>query len=363
MQGEREDDTEASCIYCGWALDDSDGQSGDSQVRVPIPCTHEGFVHARYMLHREDRIARGHADPRPCVACQSAWPGGIRPPHPPELARGLPMTELGGRWAAVRRALQSAALLQPDALGTEPARHVMTGVHNTFELALRMSSTSSSVLRSLFSDAIDLPQEACLGFLRTREWEEAASHYRTLFVAYGIRPQDILLRLPNRKLYIGSHVQEYLAGLDAELGERLIRWTRDVQAALELSDALPPFPTVVATTPEGTDPALENDRLARGLFGQGDAAALDSRESRQTTGARDARLGVLRTYCGRVLQDSSGHSRVDHLWSILTCAHGEFVHAGGMLDRAERLACGHTDQRPCVVCRSDGQQEPGLPIQ
>ena len=47
---------------------------------------------------------------------------------------------------------------------------------------------------------------------------------------------------------------------------------------------LPPFPTVVAATPEGTVPALENDRLARGLFEQGDAAALDSPESRQTTG-------------------------------------------------------------------------------
>ena len=128
-----------------------------------------------------------------------------------------------------------------------------------------------------------------------------------------------------------------------------MRWTRDVQSALEVSDALPPFPTVVAATPEGTDPALENDRLARGLFGQGDAAAL---ESRQTTGDTDARLGVLCTYCGRVLQDSSEHAGADHLWSIIPCAHGQFVHVGCMLDRTERLACGHTDPRPCVVCSS-----------
>ena len=181
---------------------------------------------------------------------------------------------------------------------------------------------------------MDLPQEACLDFPRTREWEEAAAHYRTLFGAYGIRPH-ILLRLPNRRLYIGPHVQEYLAGLDAEWGERLMRWTRDVQSALEVSDALPPLPTLVAATPEGTDPALENDRLARELFGQEDAAALGSPESRQTTGDRDARLGVLCTYCGRALQDSSGHAGVDHLWSIIPCAHGEFVHAGCMLDRAE----------------------------
>ena len=105
MQGERGDDAEASCTYCGRALVDSDGQSGDSHVRVPIPCTHGGFVHARCMLDLADRIARGYADPRLCGVCQSAWPGGTRPPHPAELARGLPMTELGGRWAAVGRAL------------------------------------------------------------------------------------------------------------------------------------------------------------------------------------------------------------------------------------------------------------------
>ena len=56
------------------------------------------------------------------------------------------------------------------------------------------------------------------------------------------------------------------------------------KAHWRVSDGLPSFPTVVAATPEGTDSALENDRLARGLFEQGDAAALDSPESRQTTG-------------------------------------------------------------------------------
>ena len=75
----------------------------------------------------------------------------------------------------------------------EPASYVTTGVHNTFELmatALRRSSISSSMFCSLFSDAMDLPQETCLDFPRTREWEEAAAHYRTLFVAYIIRPQE-----------------------------------------------------------------------------------------------------------------------------------------------------------------------------
>ena len=145
------------------------------------------------MMDRADRIARGLADPRPCVACPSAWPGGIRPPHPAELAKGLPMTELGGRWAAVKRGLQFVALLQRDAPGTEPDSRVTTGVHNTFELmatARSRKATSSSVFCSLFGDGVDLPQENCLDFPRKRGWEEAAAHYRTLFVAYIIRPQE-----------------------------------------------------------------------------------------------------------------------------------------------------------------------------
>ena len=132
---------------------------------MPIPCAHGGVLHARCMLDRGDRIARGYADPRPCVVFQSAWPGGTRLPHPVELAMGLPMTKLRGRWAAVGRAPQLAAILQRNALGMEPASYVTTGVRNTFELmatALRRSSTSSSVLCPLFSDAMDLPQEACL---------------------------------------------------------------------------------------------------------------------------------------------------------------------------------------------------------
>ena len=121
------DDAEASCTYCRRALDDSAGESGDSKVRVPIPRAHRGSVHARCMLDRADHIARGHIGPRPCVACQSAWLKGSRPPHPAELARGLPMTEQGVKWAAVRSALQFAALLQRGDLGTEPASYVTTG--------------------------------------------------------------------------------------------------------------------------------------------------------------------------------------------------------------------------------------------
>ena len=76
MHGGRRDDAEATCTYCGRNLDAVTGEAGDSHVLVPIPCAHGGFVDARCMLDREDRIARGHTDPGPCVACQSAWPEG-----------------------------------------------------------------------------------------------------------------------------------------------------------------------------------------------------------------------------------------------------------------------------------------------
>ena len=69
-------------------------------------------MHARYLLDRAEYLARGHAGPSPCVVCLSAWPGGSRPPHPAELARGLSTNGHEGRWAAVRDALQFAARVQ-----------------------------------------------------------------------------------------------------------------------------------------------------------------------------------------------------------------------------------------------------------
>ena len=86
------------------------------------------------------------------------------------------------------------------------------------------SSSSSFLLCSRFSDALGLPQEASLDFPSSKEWEVNVDRYRTLFVAFGIRSQDILLRLQNRRPYTGPHAQEYFAGLDAEWEERLPRW-------------------------------------------------------------------------------------------------------------------------------------------
>ena len=207
------------------------------------------------MLDRAEKFARGHADPRPCVACGSAWPGGSRPPHPVELDRGISMDGHEGRWGAVRGALQFAARVQRHTSGLESASYMTTGIYGTFELMLHAhgrSSTSSFLLCSLFCDALDLPQGAYLDFPRPREWEPAAGRYRTLFTAYSIQPQDILLRLQNQRIYIAPHVQQYLVDLDAECEERLTRWTLGVQSALEPGDALPSFSTEMAATPERT---------------------------------------------------------------------------------------------------------------
>ena len=132
----------------------------------------------------------------------------------------------------------------------DPASYVTTGSHDTFEEMVRThgsSPTSSFLLCSPFGDALGLPQGAYLDFPRPREWRAAASHYREIFAAYGIRPQDTVLRLPNRRIYILPQVQEFLAGLDSTWEDRLTRWTLGVRNALGEGEALPPFPTAAWT--------------------------------------------------------------------------------------------------------------------
>ena len=67
--------------------------------------------------------------------------------------------------------------------------------------ATRSSPASSFLLCSLFSDAYGLPKEAYLDLPRPREWSSAAGHYCETVTAYGIRPQNTLVRLPNRTIY------------------------------------------------------------------------------------------------------------------------------------------------------------------
>ena len=177
------------------------------------------------------------------------------------------------------------------------------------------------MLYSFFNDALDLPQEACLDIPRTREWEAAVAHYRTRFTAYGLPSQDVLLRLISRRLYIGPHVQAYLAGLDAEGKGRLTTRTLGVQRAMGAGSATPPFLTAVAAMFERTDPSLENDLSGRGPFEQR-VAALGFTEGHQTTEGRDATLGALCIYYGCALENSAGDSEVGHLWATIARAHG-----------------------------------------
>ena len=89
-QGGRVADTGAPCKYYGEDLDFSAGEPGDSQAPVPVACSHDGFVHARCIWDRAERLANGHVDPQPCATCPTEWPAGNRPPHPAELTQGLP---------------------------------------------------------------------------------------------------------------------------------------------------------------------------------------------------------------------------------------------------------------------------------
>ena len=124
------------------------------------------------------------------------------------------MTEPGGRGAALRSTTQFGDLFQRDAPGPGSGSYLTTGVYNSFELMVRAHgrrSTSSYLLCFLLSDALGLPQGTYLDFPRSREWEVAVGRYRALFAAFGIQAEDIILRLTNRRLYIGPHVQLCLA--------------------------------------------------------------------------------------------------------------------------------------------------------
>ena len=66
--------------------------------------------------------------------------------------------------------------------------------------------TSSFLLYSLLGDALGVPQGAYLDSPRPREWPAAAGHHRDIFAAYFICPQEIVLRPPNRRIYILPHM-------------------------------------------------------------------------------------------------------------------------------------------------------------
>ena len=189
-------------------------------------------MHVSCMLERADRLARGHTDLRSCVACSCERAGGRRPIHLAELARGLPMTESGGRWAALRNTMQCADLLQRDVPGPGPASYLTTGVHGSFEFMVRSQwriQTFSFLLCSLLSDALGLPQATYLDFPRSRELEVAVGRYRALFR----RVRDPIAGCPapvNKRVAI--HLAQRPRILPSRK-ERLTRWTLRVLNVLE----------------------------------------------------------------------------------------------------------------------------------
>ena len=122
----------------------------------------------------------------------------------------------------------------------------------------------------------------------------AVGRYGALFTAFEIQAQNILLWLTNQRLYIGPHVESYLAGLDDEWEKRLTRWTLAAQTVLEEGTELLLFPTEIVHPPRGTRTVPESGPIIRGKSDQ--RAAPDAAEHHQNAGSRDtAQPGQPRT--------------------------------------------------------------------
>ena len=153
------------------------------------------------------------------------------------------------------------------------------------------------MLCSLFSNALSLPQRDYLDFSRPRECQAAARHYREIFAACANRAQDILLRLPKRRIYTWEDrltrwalgVRNALEAGDALTPFPTAEWNLGAQTALEAGNEFPPFLTTAGATPAGTDPAVESGPQAREQAEQGGAVG-SAVGSRHAEGDRDAAL-------------------------------------------------------------------------
>ena len=99
------------------------------------------------------------------------------------------MNEHEARLAAMRVALQFAARVRLGIPRPGPASYVTTGVYGMFEFKLRAHGGSpNTLLCAVFPvpRCADLHQREYLDFLRPKEREAAASHYRTLFAGFAI---------------------------------------------------------------------------------------------------------------------------------------------------------------------------------
>ena len=125
----------------------------------------------------------------------------------------------------------------------------LAGYFDTFEAMVRangMIPTASWLLVTLFCDVFGMDRSVYISFPRDRTegngWDRMAQRYRSAFYAHGIRPYQVLLRLPRGRLYIAPHVKEYLSHLDMACESHLTYYINDVRSALSNSgQPLPPF--------------------------------------------------------------------------------------------------------------------------
>lgn len=150
----------------------------------------------------------------------------------------------------------------PSQLRDDWLPHVRTDGENPRE-------KSNFLVPLMLTDQRHLPSQAYLDFPRSREWGAAVSRYGTLFTAFEIRPQDVLLRLPNRRLYSEPHVQEYLDSLDSDCEEDLMKWVLAVLNTSRTGTAQAQFPGTGLAPPEGEAPASESDPRLRGQMEPG----------------------------------------------------------------------------------------------
>ena len=156
----------------------------------------------------------------------------------------------------------------------DPASYVTTDSHDTFELMVRAHG------RNPTSSFLMLPVQRRSGpafagvsrFLPLKGMESSGKPVP--YAVHSVRDPTTECRaavIPNRRLYIGPHVQEYLVGFHDEWEEHLTRWVLAVRNALRTDTALPLFLPAGVAQPQGEALASESDPRGRGQIETADA--------------------------------------------------------------------------------------------
>ena len=190
----------------------------DGLAPVPIPCGHGGSAHAYCLWNRADQVAHGRADPQPCATCSQEGPHGRRPPHPAEIVQQANLPHDGGRWDFRREQVSFASVLfrsKLRLLALSEAGADLVGSLDSFEAMVRANGRSQTVswlLVTLFCDVFGMDRSVYISFPRDHQegfgWDRLVQRYRSAFYAEGIRPYQVLLKLPRGRIYIAPHIQE-----------------------------------------------------------------------------------------------------------------------------------------------------------